>query len=609
MPQTADACAGCPAIESSIGMQGKTDRGRSLHVRSHRLCGGFFSCCDFSKIEYVQKISNSVTLTLTGAIRVRREKPIYPSLEGFMEKKGLVEQTAVQKPKSGVVLSVLVLVIAAFMAVLDNTIVNVSIPKMMAVFGVGTTDIQWVVTAYSLVVGALVPITGYLGDRFGYKRTFLYSVTLFTLGSALCGMAWSNKTMIIFRIIQAIGGGAIMPISMAMMFRMFPPERRGTAMGIFGIAIMFAPAVGPTLGGYITEYMDWRLIFYINVPIGIIDILFATIILEETVLAVDKKFDFWGFLTSSAGFASLLYGLGIVADKGWTDAEVIAYISAGLVCLALFTWIELTVQDPMIDLRLLKNGVFSLSLAITSIASIVLFASLFLLPVFLQNVSGLTALDTGLVLFPQGIAAGIMMPISGFLFDKIGARWLAVVGFTITTYGFYLMQSLDVSTAFSTISSWLIIRAIGIGGVMMPVTTAGMNTVPPPKVGQATALTNAIRQVSASLGIAWLSTLFSQRVTYHAAIGAEQVNESSVAAMQTLAQAKAAFLSAGQPDGVATQSALSYIGNQVQQSAIIQGMDDVFWVVTIVTVVALVMTFFLKDVKKEGQQVKAAVGE
>ncbi|GIM45366.1 MFS transporter [Collibacillus ludicampi] len=526
-----------------------------------------------------------------------------------MEKHEQVEQQSAAQPKLGILLSVLVLVLAAFMSVLDNTIVNVSIPKMMAVFGVGTTDIQWVVTAYSLVVGALVPITGYLGDRFGYKRIFLYSVILFTLGSALCGMAWSNRAMIIFRIIQAIGGGAIMPISMAMMFRMFPPERRGFSMGIFGIAIMFAPAFGPTLGGYITEYMDWRLIFYINVPIGIIDIILASIILEETRPAAGRKFDFWGFLTSSAGLASLLYGLGIVADKGWSDIEVISYITFGLVCLALFTWIELTIEEPMIDLRLMKNGLFSLSLAITSIASIILFASLFLLPVFLQNVSGLSALDTGLVLLPQGIAAGIMMPISGFLFDKIGAKWLAVVGLTITAYGYFLMQSLDVTTAYSTISAWLIIRAIGIGGVMMPVTTAGMNTVPPPKVGQATALTNAIRQVSASLGIAWLSTLFSQRVTFHMAVGAEQVNESSVAAMQTLAQAKAAFMSSGQSVQQAAQSALSYIGQQVQLSAIVRGMDDVFWVITIVTLLAIFLAFFMKDVRKKGEKPQAVIAE
>ncbi|WP_200759360.1 DHA2 family efflux MFS transporter permease subunit [Effusibacillus dendaii] len=502
-----------------------------------------------------------------------------------------------QAAQQGVALPMIVLILATFMSVLDTTIINVSIPKMMSVFGVGTSDIQWVVTAYSLVVGALVPITGYLGDNFGYKRIFVYSVILFTIGSALCGMAWNNNAMIIFRILQAIGGGAIMPVAMAMMFRLFPPERRGLSMGIFGIAIMFAPAFGPTLGGYITEYLDWRLIFYINVPIGILDTLLALMVLQEFKQDEKKRFDFFGFLTSSAGFASLLYGLGIVGDKGWTDIEVIFYISVGLCCLVLFVLIEFIVEHPMIDLRVMKNSMFTISLVISSIASIALFASLFLLPVFLQNISGLSAVETGLVLLPQGIAAGIMMPISGMLFDKFGVKWLAITGLTITAYSFYLIQSLDIATSFSTVSWWLIIRAIGIGSVMMPVSTAGMNTVPMQNLGQASALTNTVRQVSSAFGIAWLSNLLSERQFYHVTINSEQMPVGGYAVTSALSQLSQFYSSGGLTGNLANSAATSWLMSQLQKVSTVQAMDDVFWVVTWVVIVAIVFAFFLKDTK------------
>jgi DHA2 family multidrug resistance protein len=493
-----------------------------------------------------------------------------------------------------------VLIIAVFMAVLDMSVVNVALPSMMTEFGVNTSDIQWVITAYTLVVGTLVPVTGFASDRFGYKRVFLLALVLFTVGSFLCGLAWSNATMILFRIIQGLGGGALMPVAMAMIVRMFPPERRGMAMGFFGISIMFAPAVGPTLSGYLTEYLNWRLIFYINVPIGIVDFILALVILKELAPGARKRFDVWGFLTSTLGFSTLLYGLGIVPDKGWTDPEVMGYLAVGLLSLALFAVIEWNVAEPMLDLKLIRNGSFSVSLAIISITTIALFVPLFLVPLFLQRISGLPPIDTGLLLLPQALATGFMMPVAGFLFDRIGARWLAVTGLSLTAFALYLTHFLDVNTPHSTLVLWLVLRGIGISLLMMPVTTAGLNAVPQDKIGQATAINNTFRQVSASFGIALSTTLLSQRQAFHAAINAEQFSLFSPQANLALKQLQNIFVSMGQSLDQAKTSALGILFAQIQVRSIVQAMDDVFWVTMWITIATIALAFLLKKGGRKG---------
>lgn len=505
----------------------------------------------------------------------------------------------------------LAIILGVFMAILDTSIVNVAIPKMMAVFGVGQNDIEWIVTAYSLVSGALIPVTGYLGDRFGYKRIFVIALIIFTIGSGLCGAAWSNGSMIVFRIVQAIGGGALMPISMSMLFRMFPPERRGMAMGLFGIAIMFAPATGPTLSGYIVEYTSWRWIFMINIPIGIIDIFLSIAFMKEFKVESVKsqKFDFWGFITCTLGLASLLYGIGKVSEKGWTDSEVLTFIGIGAVLLIIFIVLAFTVKHPMLDLRLLGNFTFSLSLILSSLASIIMFGMLFLLPIFLQSINGLSAIDTGLVLLPQAIISGIMMPISGGLFDKFGAKALAIVGLIITAYAFYLTSFLDVSTSNSTIISWMIIRAVGMGLMMMPIQTAGMNVIPMQKMGQGSALSSTVRQISSSFGIAWMSLLFTQRKDFHVASLAEQMNLFSTPVSDKFNGLLGMYQAMGQSVTQAQSSAIAYLSGQIQVKATVFGMDDVFYVMAGLSVLSALLAFFIKNKKPIAGAPKHVMGE
>jgi EmrB/QacA subfamily drug resistance transporter len=491
------------------------------------------------------------------------------------------------------VMAMISLILAVFMAILDTSIVNVALPKMMAVFGVNQTQIQWVVTAYALVVGSLIPTTGYLGDRFGYKRVFLYALVIFTLGSALCGLAWSNSSMVFFRIVQAIGGGMLMPISMAMIMRMFPPDNRGMAMGLFGISIMFAPALGPTLSGYIVEYLDWRLIFTLNVPIGILDFFVSFVALKEFKVEQYKRFDFLGFILSCGGLATLLYGVGLAPDKGWSDPEVVTFLLIAGASLTSFVIRQLLIDNPLLDLSLLKDKTFTVSLLVSSNAMIILMGTLFLLPIFLQNISGLSAIDTGLLLLPQAIVSGLMMPIAGALFDKIGSRPLALIGMLITAYALYLTRFLDVTTPHSVLIGWLVLRAVGIGFVMMPVQTVGMNAVPMAKIGQGTALSNVIRQVSAAFGIALIALVFADQNRNHASATSDAMNMFSGSVSHHVAGVQNTFVGMGQSAAQAHSSALSYIGGQIQLQSTVQAMDDVFYLTALLALISFALSFLL----------------
>ena len=251
------------------------------------------------------------------------------------------------------------------MSILDSSIVNIALPKMMAVFGVPLDDAKWILTSYTLALGAIIPLTGYLQEVFGAKRIYMFALAMFTLGSLLCGFSWSNTSMIGFRVIQAIGGGMIMPVGMSIIYQVFPREKIGLALGFWGIAAMAAPAIGPTLGGYIIEKMDWRLIFNVNVPIGIIGVILAGILLKGTERKPFKSFDIIGFLSSTVGIVSILYVLGEGSTIDWGKIQNPILMTLGCLSLILFVVNELTHPDPLLDLRIFKLFDFSISQIIT----------------------------------------------------------------------------------------------------------------------------------------------------------------------------------------------------------------------------------------------------
>lgn len=486
-------------------------------------------------------------------------------------------------------LALLVVVFGTFMAILDTSIVNIAIPKMMAVFGVSADEIKWVLTAYMLTMGAVIPLTGYLGDRFGTKKVYLWAMILFTVGSALCGFAWSNASMIVARIIQAVGGGMIMPVSMAIIYQVIPQEERGMALGIWGIASMAAPAIGPTLSGYIVENLDWRLIFTINIPVGIVGIILTAVLLEEFPVRPTKGFDLLGFITVAGGLGCILYVLGEGNSIDWGEFKNIFLLITGFFSLLLFVVNELTCENPLLDLRILKIWPFTLSIILASGISITLFGGIFLLPLFLQNLQGHTAMQTGMILFPSAIATAITMPIGGKMFDKFGAKPVVIPGLILLIYGTYELSTITLDTSTTTIMWFTVIRGLGMGLSMMPSSTAGMNAVPVHLVGRASSLSNVIRQVAASVGITVLTTYMqnTQVATYNRI--SEQFNWFNPASLQLIKMMQGVFSQSGISLGESQGMSLGTLYGFIQKQATMVAIADTLYVTFLI---ALVTGFF-----------------
>lgn len=507
-------------------------------------------------------------------------------------------------------LALIVVVIGTFMSILDSSIVNIALPKMMAVFGVSMDDSKWILTAYTLALGAIIPLTGYLQDIFGSKRVYIFALTVFTLGSMLCGFAWNNTSMICFRIIQAVGGGMIMPVGMAMIYEIFPREKIGLALGIWGIAAMAAPSIGPTLGGYIIEKMDWRLIFNINVPIGIIGVTLAVILLKNSKRKPFKSFDIIGFLSSTIGVVSLLYILGEWTSIDWGEAKYPILLTLGCLSLILFIVNELTHPDPLLDLRVFKLFDFSMSQIITCILTLALMGGVYVLPLFLQNIRGYTAMETGIIMLPAAVLTGLLMPISGNLFDRFGAKPIVVPGIIILGISSYHISTLiNMNSTKEMITLILCVRAVGIGLAMMPISTVGMNAVPKNLIGRASALSNTIRQIAGSLSITIMSTIIQSRTNYNYLRLSEQITAYNGASTNTINILTKAYMHEGQSLSTAKASAISTLAKMLQGQATLDSMAYALAVISIVVALAVILTLMMRNKKlpkkrntKEGEK-------
>lgn len=492
-----------------------------------------------------------------------------------------------------------VVIVGTFMSILDSSIVNVAIPKMMTVFGASTDQIEWVVTGYMLTMSIIIPLTGYLGDRFGLKKLYIIALSIFTVGSALCGLATSTETMIAARVVQAIGGGMIMPVGMSMIYQLVPLEKTGLALGIWGIAAMAAPAIGPTLSGYIVQYMDWRLIFTINIPVGIIGVTLAVIMLKETELKKGKKFDYLGAITSALGLFTLLLGLSQGNSKGWTSGyELILFITAVL-SLSAFVFIELNVKEPLLDLTVLKIFPFTLSLLISIITTIGMYGALFLLPIYIQNVRGYSPMQSGMISLPSAIITGIMMPISGRIFDKYGAKWITIIGTIILASASFALSKLSLDTAYVSIVIIMMFRGLGMGMAMMPAQTSGMNSVPKNLTSRATALNSTVRQISGSIGIALLTTVLQKRESFHAVRYAENINLNSPAVIKAQNAFAGIAMQHGLSQGDTKTAFLTQIYSSLMKAVAIAGINDALLVSTLICLAGVPLAFFIKDNKNK----------
>jgi EmrB/QacA subfamily drug resistance transporter len=464
----------------------------------------------------------------------------------------------------------IVVSIGLFMAILDNTIVSVALPQMQSYFHTDRETINWVATGYFLAQAAIIPITGYLSDRLGTKTVFLTALAFFTIGSGLCAVAPNEHVLIAFRVFQGIGGGALFPTAFAVVFRVFPPAERGAAGAAIGVPVLLAPAFGPTIGGFLTTTFDWHAIFTINLPVGIIAFVLAAIVLrgraassaETGEPAPDQgRFDGLGLLLAMAGFTVLVYGITEAGTYGWNDnvfqrlhlggvtleLSVLRYLIAGGVLLIAFIIDELVVSDPVMDLRLFANYTFTATNVLTWVVSAFLFSSLFLLPIFFQNVQGHTPLESGEFVIVQGLSAAFATIISGRLYNRVGPRILTTIGFALVTAGTYGFTQLTPTTSWQSLQVWMVLRGLGLGFANIPLQTLMLSVVSNRAMARASSLANVLRQVFGAIGLTILTTIFVQKTTDYAATQTASVKAATQTAIQQATQKAVAQYTSGSP--------------------------------------------------------------
>jgi DHA2 family multidrug resistance protein len=493
--------------------------------------------------------------------------------------------------------------IGTFMAVLDVTIVNVALPKMMATFGVSVDKIEWVLTAYLLIFAVVLPSSGWVADHFGYKKTYFLGLFLFTLGSLLCSLSADENMLIVFRVLQGSGAGFIMPVGMAIVTRVFPPKQRGVALGFWGIAAAASVSLGPMLGGYLIDAYSWHAIFDINVPIGIFALISTLIILTEYKTEQVRSFDFIGFISMTLFLVFLLLALadGNAAwnTGGWTSDFILTCFGISFVSFVIFITAELTVKHPIVDLRILKNRNFGLANIMLFIFGLSFFGNSFLLPLYLQNSLGYTALQAGLVFFPVGIIQAIMSPVAGKLSDKVNPKIPIFIGIVLTFLSMYLYKDLSIYSEYKEIMIPLIIRGFGLGFMFIPLSTIAINDIPKEKMAQATGLFNTIRQVGGSFGVAILGSFLTRRIIYHNEIFSEAVNQNSVVFKQAVTKLNYFVQhSTGSVGSEMMARSKALIAQNISNQAFVQGIADDFLAGAMITLLIVIPLLFLRYNKK-----------
>ncbi len=472
-----------------------------------------------------------------------------------------------------------ILFVGAFVSFLNNSLLNVALPSIMIDLKINDySTIQWLSTGYMLISGVLVPASAYLITRFTNRSLFITSMSIFTLGTALSAFAPNFGLLLAGRMIQAAGSSVMGPLLMNIMLVSFSREKRGAALGVFGLVMITAPAIGPTLSGYIVEYYNWRLLFEMILPLAVISLLLAIWKLEN-IMEQNKQatLDYFSVLLSSIGFGGLLYGFSSVSSKGWTDTIVLTTLIVGAVALIAFIFRQLKMDEPLLDLRVYKYPMFALGSVISIVNAVAMFSGMILTPAYVQNVRGISPLDSGLMMLPGAIIMGIMSPITGRLFDKFGPRILAVSGLGVTAVSTYMLANLQINSSYTYIILVYTLRLFGLSMVMMPILTNGLNQLPSRLNPHGTAVNNTAQQVSGSIGTAVLVTI-----------------------MNSVAKTKAAALMAGVDPSTLTKPAQALL----TQRALLAGIQYSFYVALGINIVTLILALFVTRVDTSKEAVK-----
>ena len=494
--------------------------------------------------------------------------------------------------------------LATFMEVLDTTVVNVSLPNIAGNLSAGIDESTWVLTSYLVSNAIILPMGGWFSMLFGRKRFFMICVALFTVSSVLCGLAPSLGMLIFFRVLQGLGGGALQPVSQAILVETFPREKQGMAMAIFGMGVVVAPIIGPTLGGWITDNDSWRWIFFINIPIGIVALLLTAALVFDPPYLVRRSFRD-GLKIDYLGFGLLATGLGsleVVLDEGqredWFSSHfIVTFAAIMVVCLiAVVVW-ELRQEHPVIDFRILKERNFMLATVSMLVLGFVLYGSTALLPLFLQTLLGYTALLSGLVLSPAGIVVVVCLPIVGLLLRWFQARWLVVFGVLASSTGLFVMARFNLYIDYRAALWSRIVQSFGMAFLFVPISVVAFAFIPKARTSYATGLFNLARNVGGSAGIATVTTLLARRAQFHQQPLVSHLTPYDSAYRNSLAGATQLLHAHGAtlPDAAAGAQGLLY-GSMLRQSNML-AFADAFWVMAMLFLLIVPLMFCMKKMK------------
>ncbi|HZK32314.1 MAG TPA: MDR family MFS transporter [Corynebacterium sp.] len=414
-----------------------------------------------------------------------------------------------------------VLMVGAFVIILNQTLLNTALPAFMDFFDITAGQAQWVTTLFMLVNGIMIPVTAFLIQKFSTRQMFVAAMGLFALGTLVAALAPQYWVLLLARVLQAAGGGMIMPLMQTILFAIFPRTQRGTAMGFFGLIIGFAPAIGPSLSGWIVDRFPWQTLFWLMLPFAVISLLIAYFLLKNVTEQTDPSLDIFSVVLSTLGFGGLLFGFSMAGTAGWVSAEVIVSLIVGVIALVWFIRRQLNLEEPMLELRVLGNPMYALNTVLGMIVFISMVGGMIVLPVYMQTMAGFSAMESGLALLPGALVMGLMSPVTGRLFDKFGGKWLAVVGFILVTLTGLAFTRLTPDTTYAYIATVNALRMLGTSMVMMPVTTAALNQLPPHLISHGTAVNNTLRQVAGSVGTAVLVTVMTMTTRDPAVHGME----------------------------------------------------------------------------------------
>lgn len=491
------------------------------------------------------------------------------------------------------------------MGAIDSSIVNVALPQIRGAVGATVQEITWATTGFVIATVMVMPLTGFLGRMFGQKRVYLACLVLFVAGSFLCGLAWNLPTLVLFRFLQGLGAGALQPTEQAILRQTFPPKEQGTAMAIFGMAVMVGPAIGPTLGGYIVDNWHWSWIFFINVPVGILGFfMVARFVQEDEQLRATarveaerqrKHMDWAGITLLCMGLAALQYFLEEGQADDWFQSPVIVICALfAATCLIAFVIRELTAVAPAVNLRLFKDPVFASGTMLGALVFAVLMASMFLLPVFMQELLGFTATQSGFALMPRTLVMMLMMPVVGRLYGKVPARVLVGIGIVFAGFGAFEMSHFSLATGSSNIIRAIALQGVGFSMMFVPLSATALTNIPRERMADATGLNSLLRQIGGSMGLAIFTTLLSRYSVQAKDSIAAHLNPERWEVASRMAATQKGLMQHGLDAAGANMASLQMMVGNVTRQAMVLAFDKLFVLAALMFVVVLPLVYFLK---------------